>query len=214
MPYCKQENLLWIHIPKTGGASIYIYFMRKYGKNEISLLSGIRNKILPTQQLQNISLQHQTYNTIFKHKELLNIDFNKNLKIISVVRNPYNRLISDLFGFNFINEKTSQDDVLNIIKNKYIGNKNLDNHNIPQYKFICDNNDNIIENITIFNQETLTKDMINYGYTNFNIHFGSTKSKQIDINESEYIKFLNNDSIKLINEYYHKDFVLFGYKKL
>ena len=56
--------------------------------------------------------------------------------------------------------------------------------------------------------------MINYGYTNFNIHFGSTKSKQIDIDECEYINFLNNDSIKLINDYYHKDFVLFGYKKL
>ena len=68
-------------------------------ENEISLLSGIKNKILPTKELQNISLQHQTYNTLFNYKELLNIDFNDNLKIISVVRNPYNRLISDLFWF-------------------------------------------------------------------------------------------------------------------
>lgn len=214
MPYCRQENILWIHIPKTGGASIYIYFMRKYGKDKISLLSGIRNKILPTQELQNVSLQHQTYNTIFKYKELLNVDFNNNLKIISVVRNPYNRLISDLFGFNFINEHSSKDEVLNIIKTNYINNNNLDNHNLPQYKFICDDNDNIIKNINIFKQETLTQDMIKYGYTNFNVHFGSTKSKQIDIDESEYISFLNNDSINLINEYYHKDFVLFNYKKL
>lgn len=214
MPYCKQENILWIHIPKTGGASIYIYFMRKYGKNEITLLSGIRNNILPTKELQNISLQHQTYNTLFKYKELLGIDFNNNLKIISIVRNPYNRIISDLFGFNFINEKSSQHEVFVTIKNKYIGNENLDNHNIPQYKFVCDDNNNLIENITIFNQETLTKNMIDYGYENFNVHFGSTKSKQIDIDESEYINFLNKDSIQLINEYYHYDFVIFGYKKL
>jgi hypothetical protein len=42
------------------------------------------------------SLQHMTYSQIIEHRELFNIQF-ENLKIFTIVRNPYTRIISDYF---------------------------------------------------------------------------------------------------------------------
>ena len=59
------------------------------------------------------------------------------------------------------------------------------------------------------NIQTLNDDMIKLGYTDFNIQ--SNKNKY---NEKKYLKYLNNDSIKLINQCYDKDFELFNYQKI
>jgi hypothetical protein len=214
MPYCKKQNILWIHIPKTGGASIYIYFTRKYGKSNVCLFSGPRNKIFHEEELQKISLQHQTYETLITHKELLNIELNDKTKIFTVVRNPYERIISDLFGFNLIDINSSQEQVFEIIKNKYLYRDDLDNHNIPQYLFLCDKNGNLHKEITILKTETLINDMKNHGFTDFSIHFGSTISKGINVPKKKYISYLNNNSILIINEFYKIDFELFNYNNL
>ena len=56
--------------------------------------------------------------------------------------------------------------------------------------------------------ETLTKDMKNLGYNDFNI--------RLNINEHEinYLNYLNKNSVKLINEFYKYDFELFNYEKI
>ena len=98
MPYFKNNdiNLLFIHIPKTGGTSLEQYFSDKYSipLNIKSLYSDRINNLL-----FNSSLQHLTYNTIFKNKDILDIDFLNTLKIITIVRNPYTRIIIDLFFY-------------------------------------------------------------------------------------------------------------------
>ena len=48
------------------------------------------------------SLQHLTYKKISEFKTILDVDFNEDLKIITIVRNPYDRIVSDLFFFNLI----------------------------------------------------------------------------------------------------------------
>lgn len=118
-----------------------------------------------------------------------NIDFN-NIKIISIVRNPYERIISDLFFYNLITITSTKEKVFEVIK-LYLLN-DLDNHNIPQYKFITNENKELIDNIHILHTETLTDDMHNLGYSDFNIYENINKVK---VNYSNY---LNNDSIKLI----------------
>ena len=103
MPYYKEPNILFIHIPKTGGTVIEnkvknIYKESLFGLNK-SLLDPPYNKIY---------LQHQYYTTLYQFKNRLNINFD-NIKTFSVVRNPYDRVISDLFWFNKINKRfTSQ----------------------------------------------------------------------------------------------------------
>lgn len=203
MPYYKEINLLFIHIPKTGGTTIEQNLKKK---NKQRLYSNKTNKILPP-PFNNISLQHQTYTTIYTYMDVLDVSFNDTLKIITIVRNPYNRIISDLFWQKLINTKASQNEIYDIMT-EYITKTSYDNHNIPQYKFITDTDGKIIQNIKIFKTETLTGDLqeygMEYGITDYNI---PQKNK-------DYMNYLNNDSIELINKYYAKDFELFGYKMI
>ena len=208
MPYFKNNvaNVLFIHIPKTGGSSLELYFADKYN---IPLDSKSLYMYLDTEQSKNIeinsSLQHITYQTLFKYKQELNINLD-GIKIITIVRNPYERLISDLFHFNSITINSSKEEVFNKIQN-YVLNSNLDNHNIPQHIFITTDNNTLVNNIHILHTETLNTDMHNLGYIDFNIYHNQNSIK---IN---YYDYLNNDSIKLINMIYHHDFILFNYKK-
>ena len=214
MPYCKSQNMLWIHIPKTGGTSVFMFFLQKYSRSKVTLFTGRRNSVIDDPDLKKISLQHQTYQTLVKYSDVLKIDFCDDLKIFTIVRNPYHRIVSDLFGFEFIHEGSTQEQVFDAIRNKYLYDDNLDNHNIPQFKFICDENENIIPTITILKTETLKRDMNRFGFDDFNIQYGSTASKGISVQTNEYINYLNSDSISIINEYYSKDFELFGYEKI
>lgn len=102
---------------------------------------------------------------------------------------------------------SSKDEVFNMIKT-YISATNLDNNNLPQHVFITIFNEKIIPNIHILHTESLTDDMHKLGYKDFNLHLHTNPEK---IN---YIDYLNSDSIKLINDYYDKDFKLFNYKKI
>lgn len=211
MPHFKNDyvNILFIHIPKTGGSSVESYFSCKFNisLNNKSLFSLIGNSTeLDKNIIINSSLQHITYHQIIKYNNIFNIDFT-NIKIITIVRNPYERIISDLFWYKKISIDTPKEIVFDIIQ-EYIVSKNYDNHNIPQYIFITNNNKKIFPNIHIFHTETLTNDMKSLGYDDFNF-FINKNEKNVN-----YYNYLNNDSIRIINEFYHFDFILFNYDKI
>jgi hypothetical protein len=91
MPYFKNNkiNLLFIHIPKTGGSSLEKYFSVKFNipLNKKSLMSteDIRDYIDKPEI--NSSLQHMTYETIIKYNHFFKINFD-NIEILTIVRNP------------------------------------------------------------------------------------------------------------------------------
>ncbi len=212
MPYFKNDNvnILLIHIPKTGGTSLELYFSYKYNipLNNDSLFNFLDKTIKKDNNIViNSSLQHVTYQTMLQYNYFFKINFD-NIKIITIVRNPYERIISDLFFLRKINVDTSKNETFNIIK-EYLKSDNLDNHNIPQYMFVTNNNKEIIPNIHILHTNTLTTDMINLGYEDFNIHKYANKLKP-----EEYYNYLNEESIKLINDFYDYDFTLFNYNKI
>lgn len=209
MPYFRNSeiNILFIHIPKTGGSSLEHYFCNKYNikLDNTSLCFFLDSENQKSKNI-NSSLQHMTYQTIMMHKEYFNINMD-NIKMISIVRNPYARIISDLFWSRKIKLTSTKEEVYDIIL-VYLYDNELDNHNIPQHLFLTDNNKRLIPNIKILHTETLTKDMINLGYNDFNI--------RLNINEHEinYLNYLNKNSVKLINEFYKYDFELFNYEKI
>ena len=209
MPYYKNKNLLFIHIPKTGGTVIEDEIKNVYKQ---TIYSGYTNNILDS-PYNKFSLQHQFYTILYKYQDKLDINFN-NIKIFSVVRNPYDRIISDLLWWKrkkkypeFKINYNDTEEIYNFIKNNYLNRDDLDNHNQPQYKFITDENLNLISNIQIFYCELLndTNNELNE-FLGFNINI-----KRENVNKN-YSKFLNKKSVLLINDFYKKDFELFNYK--
>ncbi len=207
MPYFKNDttNVLVIHIPKTGGTSLESYFSQKFNipLNVTSLYMFIDDSI-PNVKL-NSSMQHMTYKTICKYKCELGVDLD-NATLITIVRNPYERLVSDLFFNSMITKDSTKEEVVDIIKS-YMVSECLDNHNIPQHCFITDDNNEILPNIHILRTETLNEDMHKLGYSDFNVR------ENVNANNVNYYDYLNNESIELINEFYERDFQLFGYVK-
>ena len=183
MPFYKEIDLLFIHIPKTGGTSIEDYLKKKYTQFVYGYFEF------------NASLQHQTYLDLIKSNEL-GIKFDN---IITVVRNPYTRIISDLLSLFLIKTSSTPNEVNQVIKD-YLNRTDLDNHNIPQYKFITNLDGKLID-CKIFRTETLTQDLKTLKVFD---EYTGTEPKNYD-------SFLNENSINLINEFYKKDFEMFGY---
>ena len=211
MPYFKHDdiNVLFIHVPKTGGTSLESYFSSKFNipLNNKSVFDYIKDEQLLNEKLEiNSSLQHITYNQLVKYSKIFNIDFD-NIKIITIVRNPYERFVSDLFFFSLITTDSTKEAVFDIL-NKYLVSDKYDNHNIPQHKFITNDKGEIIQNIHILKTESLTNEMKNLGYIDFDIY------NNVNINKVNYYNYLNNESIEIINNFYHLDFILFNYDKI
>ena len=209
MPFFS-KSILFIHIPKTGGTSVEKYFSDKFNiplhYNSLYSFSFGKTADMNQDLVINSSLQHMTYNQIVKNNHIFNINF-KNSELITIVRNPYERIISDLFWFQKINVESSKKEVFEIIK-EYLISDNLDNHNIPQYCFITDENKNLIPNLHILRTESLTSDMKSLGYVDFNV---VVNNNNLNVN---YYNYLDDQSINLINEFYSLDFELFNYTKI
>ena len=209
MPYFHNINIniLLIHIPKTGGTSLEHYFSNKYDipLNNDSLFKFLDKETAKSKNI-NSSLQHITYQKIDTHKEFFKIDMS-NLEIITIVRNPYNRIISDLFWYKKITINSTKEEVYHKIQ-QYLRDETLDNHNIPQYLFVTDEKMQLIPNIKILYSETLSSDMHKLGYVDFDVKTNDNK------NNPNYFDYLNPSSIKLINVFYDYDFKLFNYDKI
>ena len=116
------------------------------------------------------------------------------------MRNPYHKVMSDLFFFKLINENSTPDLVNKILKKFFkLKPSQCDNHNVPQYLFLIDDQGKIPEDINIFNTETLNDDL-----RKNNLPITSHKHLENPISK-DYMEFLNDASLSLINERYQKD---------
>ena len=215
MPYFKEINLLFIHIPKTGGTNIENYFYKKLklSKTIDTLYSSshsFTNEKIPKIDFNNHSLQHTSYYEIFSNKNnYFNITF-KDLKIISLVRSPYDRMVSNLFYFNLITPEFNKEQVEKIIMKYLYTDHFYDNNKKPQYLYLTSGDHlTIPKNITIIKNETMIEDMEKLGYPDFN---------EIVVNpfqnETDPMNYLSENSINLINNYYFMDFLLFDYEMI
>lgn len=205
MPYFKKINTLFIHIPKTGGTSVENYFYKKFNiEKTFETLFSTSN-----QKINGHSLQHCTYQELIQNNKYFSLDLKSEfLKIISVVRNPYNRIVSDLFFLNLITPQMNTDEIFKKIKFFLNSSElNFDAHKREQYKYLIDEYQQIPKKITVLKTETLTNEMQSIGYIDFDYKHNVTHMEDFN-----YMDFLNNDSLNLINKYYEKDFIYFNYE--
>jgi len=166
------------------------------------------------------SLHHFTWNDIRTQKNILFgekiaklvDEKNNDMTFIASVRNPYDRIISELFFLKKINKTFNQKSVFQVIK-QFLNDKNhYDNHKTPQYKFVINEKGELIKNLKIVKTESLDSDMEKLGYKSFTN--ARCKNVNTKYNKSKYSNLLNRESIELINNYYAKDFEYFNYSKL
>lgn len=225
MPYFKTKdiNLFYIHVPKTGGMSIEKYFYEKY-----KIERGYENAYgytYPNIQYDIIfgkghTLQHTPYSLI-SQPEIGHALFNicheycgNHLIFLATVRNPYHRIISDLFFFiqyTGITKQSTKEEIEKAI-HIYLNNSNYDydNHRLPQWLLLVDCDGNIPNNMIILKTETLTVQMHEMGFTDFLFEENTNRSGS----KINYMDLLTPNSIQLINEYYKEDFKRFSYEMI
>ena len=226
------DSLYFRYVPNTIESEVnkysHLWKIKKQkteNKNEYNIPEYRTFKIVSLVKEYGHSLQHLTWNEIQQTKDILlgehkdvvskNTCERNQYEIITIVRNPYDRVVSDLLFNHIINEQTmANPQFVNAELKKYlVKNDTYDNHKLPQYMYIIDEMGKIIDNITILRTETLTNDMKLIGFADFNCNLQTSKCS-IEPKETKYISLLNQNSITLINNYYKRDFELFGYKML
>ena len=210
MPFFKQSNILYIHVPKTGGMSIEEYFFTidNVEKNEKSIYGWYLDRENRIRGPMERSLQHFTYEEIRKHRKYFDTDIINIPKIVISVRNPLDRMISEMFWNQRISLESTPEQVADAIYHYlHVDTEIQDNHRLPQYHFGLDEDGIWIPTIQIVRTESLEKEMHRLGYDDFHVHHNKCKSGE----NIDYKKYLNHRSIQMIQEYYAKDFEMFGY---
>jgi hypothetical protein len=212
MPIYKELSIMLVHVPKTGGTSFEIYMCQKLG---IINMADEPMKYLysyePVLPEYNHSLQHLTYSGI-ERVLALQEDCMSNYTVYAIVRNPYERMISELLWRHRILKDSTPESVVQQTELYLNDESTFDNHKTPQYEFITCNKI-IIPNIKIMRTETLTQDMHDNGFADFNHQINTSKSVMPDpLDDSTYAKFYSPEFKKIIQEYYRDDFEIFGYE--
>ena len=205
--------IVFIHIPKTGGTSVEHYFIRKGVPPSCLITLDTWEPTHPAWK-RGISLQHQLYRDI----EIFAADTGTSLETcrkFTIVRNPYTRIVSDLFFFNLISPKSTPNEVTDAIK-MYLkayekDNTAYDNHPRRQTDFIINNSRKLDLSIHIMRCERLIEDMRAFGFTDFDVH---EQRNRYNMNETAYLNYLNKESLLIISRFYAADFAIFKYPLL
>lgn len=225
--YNLDYNILFIHIPKTGGSSISEYFYFLDGGDNIMYKNAPDNfwgihKLAP--KISHLRLNE--YKKIISHES-----FEKIIKF-SIVRNPINRLKSLLFYDNKININNviSIDKMLPILYNdiQLIKNRGFSidfNNNNGDATF---HTYNIMRQSDFFDEKSEVKilkfENLNNDFTDFieknNLPKFNLPNKNISgsniINDLDFFKILtkyhSKKMILEVLEYYEIDFLRFDYK--
>lgn len=201
MPVQYNKKVIFIHIPKTGGQSIYEPLEMRGGPNTYS---GYQQAHLTANELRNV-LGTKMFNSYTK---------------LSVVRNPYDRLVSEYFYIQqrmssgsggYIKELKGHDvSFEDLVKN--LAKIDLYEHPqcqrarfLPQKEFIYSNDALVVDKLFRFeNWQEIEK----YMKENYNSDIPHKNKSEHD----SYMHYYNPETLAIVNDLYKEDFKAFDYQ--
>ena len=139
--------------------------------------------------------------------------YENNSKLFTIVRNPYDRIISEClckWGCHFAKKMETVED-LNFYINEQVKNKKILDlsfqHFLPQYIYTHNKKgEQIIDIIIKYEEYEKFNDLMKFYSIDIN-YIKKEKKKKFNIED------ISKENIKLINEVYHLDFTYYNYKK-
>jgi len=190
------KKCIFIHIPKTGGTSVE-QFIRDQDRNDIQYL-GVRN---------NRSMHHMTASQL--KLELLPTQYNSYYRF-SIVRNPYDRLLSEYYWSPVLGHKKGHTKleflkhVILIVRHQLYYTNIYFDHFIPQYKFVYEQKRLQVHHLFKFEDMEWVKTFLS---RKLNIHSEFPYFNKTEIPKEEW----SEEEKKLIYALYQEDFKRFGY---
>lgn len=215
MPYNLNSNLFFLHVPKTGGSSI------ERCLNLDQLKGGYKFKYIKNGKtiLCKSSPQHLTLDILEDAIENFS-----SFKHFTIVRNPYDRLVSE-YHFSYdsrVNNKIMLDlksrEILSFnsfIKYIFLNltedqrQTSFDNHFVPQIRYTQGKTP-----ITVFKLEQINKleKWLQQQTKNKNLKIPHDHKSRLRKHYREYLSDI--EVIEIINNYYKEDFKKFKYKMI
>lgn len=216
MPINSNHKIIFIHVPKTGGTSIEqilemmspdAFLTYKPSRNTYSLLPLDKFTSDEYRLCASKNLQHFTLRELQK---VLDPQIYKEYKKISVVRNPYERLVSEFaYSQKTINRHHNFDMFVkkNLAHPQYLRNWLFDGHLETQTSFLIneENNFNSIDKIYRYeNLQDCLKDLNSLTGKNTYPHLYKSAHQPYQEYYTQYLQ-------ELVYNFYKEDFINFNY---
>ena len=224
MPIDRENETLFIHIPRTGGTKIEQSLNMTFGGDDVRVMKCKLFGYAPLEE-KKIELQHLTYKQMIKSKLLTQKEFNRCFKF-AFVRNPYDKLVSTYFFVGhkyfhsfgnfvrFLYAKGGEPDKSPSRSAKTKDFKWFLGHALfrPQHEFVCNRNGRLMVDF-LGRFENYPKD------SSYVLSVLGVASEERDpiykvnaTNHSYYGTYYDEETKKMTKSIYKKDFEIFSYR--
>jgi hypothetical protein len=225
---CKPFNCIFVHIPKTAGRSVEMFFMNKLDLDREN--DEHRKQLLITDNTDpdrgTEKLSHLSAAEYVQCGHVPQQEFSKFYKF-SFVRNPWARLVSEYRYRNYLSHRSFKDFVMN--KLPAPGRDDKYRHIMPQTEMLCDNGGNLlVDFVGKFEQLQQDFDKVckQLGFEDSSLsHVNSSDKKSRELRRKvrnflyrndesylhRYVDFYDTESREFVTNMYRQDIDNFGY---
>jgi len=225
---CKPFNCIFVHIPKTAGRSVEMFFMNKLGLNRE--IEADREKLLIIDNDDpakgTVKLSHLSAAEYVQCGHISRQEFSRYYRF-SFVRNPWARLVSEYRYRNFLSHRSFKDFVMNKLPPP--GRDDKYRHIMPQTEMLYDKAGSLLVDF-VGKFETLQQDFDRVcqqlGFDESSLqHVNSSDKKSRELRRTlrnflyrngenklrSYVDFYDVETREFVTNLYRVDIENFGY---